>query len=379
MLPTAAEMQTFCSHNRISVTQIGTPDVFREFSARLEDPSAATGDRPDFAVDLPISEHVRPRRWSEPQCVHALALYLLSLLPGQEISQSGYQQFSSQRDDLPWYRSFPQHGGFEALLPKARGLETCMRRGFDPAPTLRERKRQRQAEGRDALWAEILDANGHPPWEPAPPFDDQRALTQPGVAPKRRLVRIRGDARDRRRRAGGRGRRSRSLRRPGPRQAVAARARRPWPARTQRPRLPSTSRWTQHVPLAAEGPQAPERDPRPCKRSSGARTEVDPRARRDRARDHPPGRARPLLPEGLGQDARSAGRTSPRDSSDSRRSVQSRSSSADRRSAAARVSGVSRWTASSASAASTPHPYRTRRDHHSTAPVLLRVGCTHGN
>jgi DNA-binding MarR family transcriptional regulator len=176
VLPTARELEIFCIHNRISVTSKGGRNYFEDIEDRLEDPSVARGKRPSFAIDLPESEKRRRPPWTEPECVHALALYLHQLQPDEEVSEFGYQHFSSQRDDLPWYRSFPQHGGFTALLPKARALAEAMENGLDPGPTLLERQRQRQAEGRAKLWAEVLDADGHPPWEPEPEFDSQRAL-----------------------------------------------------------------------------------------------------------------------------------------------------------------------------------------------------------
>lgn len=176
IVPTIAELEVFCVHNRISVTMGRGGQTLSSIEHQLEEPSAARGKRPSFAIDLPESEKYRTRQWTEPECVHALALYLRSLEPGEEVSELGYQHFSSLREDLPWYRSFPQHGGFAALLPKARALAAAMDAGLDPGPTLLERKRERQSEGRAALWAEVLDADGHPPWEPKPPFDPERAL-----------------------------------------------------------------------------------------------------------------------------------------------------------------------------------------------------------
>lgn len=174
--PTLAELRLFCEVNRISVTHTGDKDPLPALARHLADPNSAPTPRPNFAIKIPPSERTRPRRRTEWDCVYGLALYLLNLEPGEQASEPGYQHFSSKRDDIPWYRSFPQHGGFERLLPQARALEKQMRDGFDPGPTIIERRRLRTSEGREALWANVLDDAGHKPWNEAPEFDPTRAL-----------------------------------------------------------------------------------------------------------------------------------------------------------------------------------------------------------
>lgn len=80
---------------------------------------------PDYEADgmLPAAEPRpgrRRKRWTRPECVTALQLFLDELPPGARPTQRRYQEAARKRAEFPSLRSLQTHGAFSELLAEAR-------------------------------------------------------------------------------------------------------------------------------------------------------------------------------------------------------------------------------------------------------------------
>ena len=133
--PTAAELETFARANGIPFPprQRGRPwsDYVREWKEGRRGQGLPVPDgrppkrqRPDYGQDVGAAvpgERRGRRAWNDVDEVAAwVARYLDDLPPGDQASQRGYDTWARGRDGAPWSSNFDQHGGWSALLARAR-------------------------------------------------------------------------------------------------------------------------------------------------------------------------------------------------------------------------------------------------------------------